>query len=118
MERQAGDVMDIDRALARALDADDPGPAFAGRVVAAIRAEQAPAFAGEAASTTAGRPWAWRTLLPIAAAVALTLAGLQWRTAHVEDARARAAHAQLVQALRLTGETLSVVHRAIERSQE
>ena len=70
----------------------------------------------------------WRTLLPLAATVALTAAGLQWQAARVEDARAegarvedaraRAAHAQLVQALRLTGEKLNVVHRAIERSQE
>jgi hypothetical protein len=43
---------------------------------------------------------------------------VQWRAARVEEAQARAAHAQLVQALRLTGATLNVVHRAIERSQE
>ncbi len=129
--------MDIDRALEHALQADDPGPAFAGRVVAAIRAGQAPSSANGAASASpAGQSWKWRALLPLAATVALTMAGLEWRTAPVEDAavasvpgereqagaaedaRARAAHAQLVQALRLTGETLNVVHRAIERSQE
>jgi hypothetical protein len=80
-----------------------------------------------------GRSRVWRALLPLAATVALTAAGLQWQAARaedaraegarlegarLEDARARAAHAQLVQALRLTGEKLNVVHRAIERSQE
>ena len=34
--------MDIDRALERAMEADDPGPAFAGRVVAAIREKPRP----------------------------------------------------------------------------
>jgi hypothetical protein len=122
--------MDIDRALERALDADDPGPAFAGRVVGAIKREQAASGTIEpaSASTREGRSRVWRALLPLAATVALTAAGLQWRTARiedaraegarVEDARARAAHAQLVQALRLTGEKLNVVHRAIGRSQE
>ncbi len=107
--------MDIDRALERAMYADDPGPAFAGRVVAAVRGE-APALTRGAASPARSR--GWRTLLPLAATMALTVAGLQWRAARVEDARARAAHAQLVQALQLTGEKLNVVHRAIERSQE
>jgi hypothetical protein len=116
MEPQAEDVMDIDRALERAMYADDPGPAFAGRVVAAVRGEPAPALTRGAASPARSR--AWRTLLPLAATIALTVAGLQWRAARVEDARARAAHAQLVQALQLTGEKLNVVHRAIERSQE
>ena len=60
--------------------------------------------------------------------MALTVAGVRWQAARadearaegvrIEDARARAAHAQLMQALRLTGEKLNVVHRAIERSQE
>jgi hypothetical protein len=135
MERQSDNIMDIDRALARAMDADDPGPAFAGRVVAAVARDRGAAPARERASapTGEGRSRAWRALLPIAATIALTAAGLQWRTARVEDgraadgrvvgaraeeARARAAHAQLVQALRLTGEKLNVVHRAIERSQE
>jgi hypothetical protein len=77
-------------------------------------------------------------LVPLAATVALTVAGLRWQAARVDDtaveqaraegirmeggraeeARGREAHAQLVQALRLTGEKLNVVHRAIERSQE
>ena len=65
-----------------------------------------------------GRTVVWRALLPLAATVALTAAGVQWQAARVEDARARAAHEQLLQALRLTGEKLNVVHRAIERSQE
>ena len=43
---------------------------------------------------------------------------MQWQAARAEDARARAAHEQLLQALRLTGEKLNDVHRAIERSQE
>jgi hypothetical protein len=70
----------------------------------------------------------WRALLPLAATLVLTAGTMQWRAARaedaraeaarLEDARARAAHAQLVQALRLTGETLNVVHRAIERTQE
>ena len=33
--------MDIDRALERAMEADDPGPAFAGRVIAAITGDAA-----------------------------------------------------------------------------
>ena len=122
--------MDIERALERAMDADDPGPAVAGRVVAAIKREQPAGLAtGPVADAPReGRSRMWRALLPLAAAVALTVAGLQWQAARVEDARAesarvedaqaRAAHAQLVQALRLTGEKLNVVHRAIERSQE
>ena len=57
-------------------------------------------------------------MLPLAATVALSAAGVQWQARRAEEARARAAHDQLVQALRLTGETLNVVHRAIERSQE
>ena len=108
--------MDIDRALERAMEADDPGPAFAGRVIAAITGDAA-ARPGTA-STWTGRTVVWRALLPLAATVALTVAGVQWQAARAEDARARAAHAQLLQALRLTGETLNVVHRAIERSQE
>jgi hypothetical protein len=130
MERQAEDVMDIDRALERAMEADDPGPAFAGRVVARIRREQGASLPSGLTSAVIGdgRSGVWRALLPLAATVALTAAGLHWQAtraeqaraenARVEDARARAAHAQLVQALRLTGEKLNVVHRAIERSQE
>jgi len=111
--------MDIERALERAMDADDPGPAFAGRVIAAIKGEAAagPHAAATPTSRTNGAIL-WRTLLPLAATVALTIGGMQWHAARAEDARARAAHAQLVQALRLTGEKLNVVHRAIERSQE
>jgi hypothetical protein len=117
------DVMDIERALERAMEADDPGPAFAGRVVAAIKGEAvAPRMPGAPAVRT-GRSVVWRALLPLAATLALTVAGLRWQAARAdevraEDARARAAHAQLLQALRLTGEKLNVVHRAIERSQE
>ena len=109
--------MDIDRALERAMEADDPGPAFAGRVIAAITGDAAAARPGTA-STRTGRAVVWRALLPLAATVALTVAGVQWQAARAEDARARAAHEQLLQALRLTGEKLNVVHRAIERSQE
>jgi hypothetical protein len=109
--------MEIERALTRALDADDPGPAFAGKVIAAVKAgETGPATA--AVRSTTSRAILWRAVLPIAATVALVTAGAQWRASQAEEARARAAHAQLVQALRLTGETLNVVHRAIERSQE
>ena len=109
--------MDIDRALERAMEADDPGPAFAGRVIAAITGDAAAARPGTA-STRTGHAVVWRALLPLAATVALTVAGVQWQAARAEDARARAAHEQLLQALRLTGEKLNVVHRAIERSQE
>ena len=38
--------MDIDRALERAMEADDPGPAFAGRVIAAITGNTAAARPG------------------------------------------------------------------------
>ena len=111
--------MDIERALERAMEADDPGPAFAGRVIAAIKGEAAPGPRAIApASRRTSGAVVWRTLLPLAATVALTVAGVQWQSARAEDARARAAHDQLVQALRLTGEKLNVVHRAIERSQE
>src|SRR4051794_30408113 len=108
--------MDIDRALERAMDADDPGPAFAGRVIGAI---------GRAAGSAAATPprgaavlVRWRAMLPLAATLALAAAGVHWQAERAEEARARAAHAQLLQALRLTGEKLNVVHRAIERSQE
>jgi hypothetical protein len=107
--------MEIDRALARAMEADDPGPQFAGRVVAAVTAGQtAPAAA------TRRRPasLAWRVALPLAATIALATAGAEWRARQAEEARARQAQAQLAQALRLAGEQLNVVHRAIERSQE
>lgn len=120
------DVMDIDRALTRALDADDPGPAFAGKVIAAVKAE---AGAPPAAVSRSGlRSIHWRAVLPIAATIAMLVAGARFqsieseRTAQaaqqLEEAKARAASAQLVQALRLTGQQLNVVHRAIERSQE
>jgi hypothetical protein len=115
MDSRTEDVMDIDRALERAMEADDPGPAFAGRVIAAITGDAA---AARPASTRTGHPVVWRALLPLAATVALTVAGMQWQAARAEDARARAAHEQLLQALRLTGEKLNDVHRAIERSQE
>ena len=107
--------MDIDRALERAMETEDPGPAFAGRVIAAITGDAA---AAQRPATRTSRAIVWRALLPIAATVALTVAGMQWQAARAEDARARAAHEQLLQALRLTGEKLNVVHRAIERSQE
>ena len=124
--------MDIDRALERAMDADDPGPAFAGRVVAAIKKEQTAAglATGPASAAAPHGPARvmWRAMLPLAATIALTAGTVQWRSARaeetraaqarLEDAQARAAHAQLVQALRLTGAQLNVVHRAIERSQE
>ena len=111
--------MDIERALERAMDADDPGPAFAGRVIAAIKGEAAAGPRAVAAiPSRTNASVAWRTLLPLAATVALTIGGMQWHAARAEDARARAAHEQLVQALRLTGEKLNDVHRAIERSQE
>ena len=109
--------MGIDRALERAMEAEDPGPAFAGRVIAAITGDAAAARPGTAPTRT-GHSVVWRALLPLAATVALTVAGVQWQAARAEDARARAAHAQLLQALRLTGEKLNDVHRAIERSQE
>ena len=110
--------MDIDRALERAMEADDPGPAFAGRVIAAITGDAVAAPRPRTASTWTGRTVVWRALLPLAATVALTVAGVRWQAARSEDARARVAHEQLLQALRLTGEKLNVVHRAIERSQE
>lgn len=109
--------MDIDRALERAMEADDPGPAFAGRVIAAITGDTAATRPG-AVSTRTSHAIVWRALLPLAATVALTVAGVRWQAARTEDARARVAHEQLLQALRLTGEKLNVVHRAIERSQE
>lgn len=108
--------MDIERALGRALDADDPGPAFTGKVIAAVKA--AGAAPPVAVSRTGARTILLRAVLPIAATVALVTAGVQWRASQAEEAKARTAHAQLVQALRLTGEKLNVVHRAIERSQE
>jgi hypothetical protein len=117
MDRRTEDVMDIDRALGRAMEAEDPGPAFAGRVIAAITGDTAAARPGRA-STRTGHTLVWRTLLPLAATVALTFGGVRWQAARAEDARARAAHEQLLRALRLTGEKLNVVHRAIERSQE
>ena len=104
-------VMDINRALERAMDAEDPGPAFAGRVVAAIKAffrrRRTPvtgpadplvdAVADDAAA--GGDPRLRRR--------ACGGGSLHWRRpspgrAH-EEARGRAAHTQLVQALRLTG---------------
>ena len=109
--------MEIERALERAMEAEVPGPAFAGRVSAAINAASAPAGAEPLAPRRSSRV-VWRALLPLAATVMLSAAGLQWQARQAEEARARAAHDQLVQALRLTGETLNVVHRAIERSQE
>jgi len=115
MDSRTEDVMDIDRALERAMEADDPGPAFTGRVIAAITGDAA---AAQRPGTRTSHAIVWRALLPIAATVALTVAGVQWQAARAEDARARAAHEQLLQALRLTGEKLNVVHRAIERSQE
>ncbi len=110
--------MDIERALQRAMDADDPGPAFTGRVIAAIKKQSAGQSTPPEAARRLRPSILWRAMLPLAATVALTVAGVQWRAAQVEEAQARAAHAQLVQALRLTGATLNVVHRAIERSQE
>ena len=110
--------MDIDRALERAMEADDPGPAFAGRVIAAITGDATATPRPGTASPRTARTIAWRALLPLAATVALTVAGMRWEAARAEDARARVAHEQLLQALRLTGEKLNVVHRAIERSQE
>ena len=109
--------MDIDRALERAMDADDPGPAFTNRVIAAIKAEGTVVpFTAPTASRRTG--FIWRAALPIAATIALVAGGAQWRAKQAEEARGRAAHAQLMQALRMTGEKLDVVHRAIERSQE
>ncbi|MEO5820240.1 MAG: hypothetical protein ABIT71_07005 [Vicinamibacteraceae bacterium] len=118
--------MDIERALERAMDADDPGPAFAGRVIAAIKGEaSARPAATPARSTRTSGSVVWRALLPLAATVALTFAGVRWQATRAEEARAeaegvraRAAHTQLMQALRLTGEKLNAVHRAIERSQQ
>lgn len=120
--------MEIERALERALEPDDPGPAFAGRVVAAIAGTEAAGRADRFASAPASGIRLWRALLPLAATVALTAGTMHWQAARaedarleaarLEDARGRAARAQLVQALRLTGEKLNVVHRAIERSQE
>jgi hypothetical protein len=109
--------MDIDRALARALEADDPGPQFAGKIVAAITAGQA------APAAVPMRPKAasvrWRMVLPLAATIALVTAGAEYRARQAAEAeRAREAQVQLVQALRLAGAQLNVVHRAIERSQE
>ena len=128
MTARGKDVMDIERALARALDADDPGPAFAGKVVAAVKAETG---AASPAPVSRGglRAIHWKAALPIAATIALVTAGARYQAiesqrasqaaqAQQEEARARAAHAQLLQALRLTGQQLNVVHRAIERSQE
>ena len=109
--------MDIDRALERAMEADDPGPAFAGRVIAAITGDAGRGAAGH--RVDADRPR--RRLARAAAARGDRRPHRRRRAvagARAEDARARAAHEQLLQALRLTGEKLNVVHRAIERSQE
>jgi hypothetical protein len=113
--------MDIDRALARALDADDPGPAFAGKVIAALNPEAAGPVP-IAVRRSRRRTILWRAALPMAATIALVTAGARFeasraeRAARLEREQARAAHAQLVQALRLTGEKLSLVHRAIDRA--
>jgi hypothetical protein len=109
--------MEIERALERAMDTEDPGPAFTNRVIAAVQAEQT------VVPFTAPRParrtgLLWRAALPIAATITLLVGGAEWRAKQAEEARGRAAHAQLMQALRMTGEKLDVVHRAIERSQE
>ena len=109
--------MDIERALERAMDADDPGPAFAGRVIAAITGETAAARAGHRAD--ADGPY---DRLARAAAARGDRRPHRRRRAvaggpgggSASPRRARTA----VQALRLTGEKLNVVHRAIERSQE
>ena len=109
--------MDIDRALARAMEADDPGPQFAGRVVAAITTGQAAPTVVAARRT--GSSIRWRMVLPLAATIALVTAGAEWRARQAaEEAKAREAQVQLVQALRLAGAQLNVVHRAIGRSQE
>jgi hypothetical protein len=109
--------MEIERALERAMQAEDPGPAFTARVVTAVGAASAPPDAVPVATHRSRHRLRW-TVLPLAATVALGAAGIAWQAKQAEEVRARAVQAQLVQALRLTGETLNVVHRAIERSQE
>jgi hypothetical protein len=80
--------MDIDRALARAMDADDPGPAFTNRVIAAVKAEGTVVpFAAPRASR--GTRLIWRAVLPIAATIALVAGGAQWRAKQAEEARGR-----------------------------
>jgi hypothetical protein len=63
-------------------------------------------------------PSGWRFLLPIAAAVGLTIAGAQLVSEHRESQRAEAAKAQMLQALRVTSQKLNVVHGVIERQRD
>ena len=73
--------MDIDRALERAMEADDPGPAFAGRAAAVspvIAAITRPAKAAPGSSASMARSSA--RSMSMTSCVLLSIACYPWRT--------------------------------------
>jgi hypothetical protein len=115
MTRHAQDPFEAE--LRSALDAGDPGPAFTARVLDAVARRDAPRDA-EPPAVPAGRPRTWRWLLPLAATVALGVSGAHWFGEHRELQRARAAQAQIREALRVTSEKLNIVHGVVERQRQ
>jgi hypothetical protein len=109
---------DFEEALRRALRREDPGEAFAGRVVSRL-ASGGPAQA-RVAGLDARRPRMLRSRwLPAALAACLIAAiGLYQMRRHALDAeRATEARAQLLQALSIASDNVNIVRTAVAREE-
>lgn len=120
--------MSLDDELKRALRAEDPGDEFTARVLERIRASQqqergergerapltlASVPAAPAVNARAARPRMVAWFAAMAATLTLTVGGAQWIKHRAEIAEGERARAEVLAALRLTSEKLSIVHAAI-----
>jgi hypothetical protein len=123
--------MSLDEELHRALRPVDPGPEFTARVLAAVEADAQAHGGGDAHArrtttrsdgrtggtnrafrrTWARRSWMWPAL---AASLVGAVVGARWFEVRRETERGLAARTQVLQALRLTTEKLTVAREVIE----
>lgn len=125
------DDMRFEEDLRRAFKAEDPGEAFTRRVLDRVRKENvSPASAqdADAASRTnsrtdmsmsrsGGSHANWRVTLAFAASLVIAVGGAAWvrHAQYVEEGER--ARAQVLMALRVTGEKLSVVRSVVNETQ-
>lgn len=101
---------DLERTLRAALRPVDPEPGFTERVMSRIRGTQRPRV-----SSSRGSKARWASLALAASVVLTVLAVHQWQL-HRAEQEGLAARAQLLDALRVTGEKLDIAYRTVNDS--
>jgi hypothetical protein len=122
------DDMRFEDELRRAFKAEDPGEAFTQRVLDRVRkdtaspaAAPAPKSSAQSSSqtrTSAGSHANWRVTLAFAASLMIAVGGAAWvrHARYVEEGER--ARAQVLAALRVTSEKLSVVRSVVNETQD